>query len=389
MEGLRQVWANLWPVDCQTCGQPLEPGTPASLYVADLIVFGAANVHHSKCQRPEWSLSPRTSAARYLTWRSQAFLMPTKPYEDAARPILLVNPSLEQVTIEPRQDGQWRLSHRLWDTLGLRPSSLEFIDVTQPDPVPHASARVVRDFIEVQFKDYPDVWSCSIDRAVADAVHEQGGISLALTTAVNPEDPLSYFQFGHMLASGQLHLGWITVRGAENHAPLRQVSAPAALTTYVLHWSPDHATVGPLLASTVDHLDEDQAVEWAWQHIDAPWRGPAEAEGIPIEWQPVARDRHARFLLDPLSARMYFLRRHTDGWHLVQALARSDGGVPVVAASEPAMREWAESVIRLRAKANVVDWHTAPTTDSERFITMHGFAATPSDDTVRTSSDTE
>jgi hypothetical protein len=51
--GLTEIQANLWPVDCQTCGKPLG-GDPPSLVVHDLAGTAWAGLHHPACQSPRW-----------------------------------------------------------------------------------------------------------------------------------------------------------------------------------------------------------------------------------------------------------------------------------------------------------------------------------------------
>ncbi len=48
-DGVSEVAASLWPVDCQTCGQPLGSRPPA-LCVDDLVGFAMATLHHGRCR---------------------------------------------------------------------------------------------------------------------------------------------------------------------------------------------------------------------------------------------------------------------------------------------------------------------------------------------------
>ena len=95
--GLGELAAQLWPVDCQTCGRGLAPTRP-SLYVCDLGPLAFASLHHPGCQPPEWATSPQLSSGQHLSWTAQTFLLPAMAGERRDdRPVFLVNPSLEQV----------------------------------------------------------------------------------------------------------------------------------------------------------------------------------------------------------------------------------------------------------------------------------------------------
>jgi len=53
-DGLSDLSACLWAVDCQTCGRFLGDDPP-SLWVNDSIVFAVASLHHPGCQAPGWN----------------------------------------------------------------------------------------------------------------------------------------------------------------------------------------------------------------------------------------------------------------------------------------------------------------------------------------------
>jgi hypothetical protein len=48
-DGLAEVAVSLWPVDCQTCGEPLGPLAPA-LYIHDMGAIALASLHHEQCR---------------------------------------------------------------------------------------------------------------------------------------------------------------------------------------------------------------------------------------------------------------------------------------------------------------------------------------------------
>lgn len=101
-KGLAELTLNLWPQDCQTCGWELGQTRP-TVQVRDFIAFISANLHHARCQPAEWSTGPVlvSSPQRLLSHATQSLLLPTETgsgHRDD-RPVVLVNPSLEQVTL--------------------------------------------------------------------------------------------------------------------------------------------------------------------------------------------------------------------------------------------------------------------------------------------------
>ena len=59
--GVSEVAASLWPVDCQTCGQSLG-SRPPSLCVDDLVGFVMATLHHGRCRASEWNHQGRENS---------------------------------------------------------------------------------------------------------------------------------------------------------------------------------------------------------------------------------------------------------------------------------------------------------------------------------------
>ncbi|TDD79220.1 hypothetical protein E1293_24015 [Actinomadura darangshiensis] len=52
---LADLRANLWPVDCQTCGRPLGRWGKPSLEVRAQDGIATASLHHQRCRPPAWS----------------------------------------------------------------------------------------------------------------------------------------------------------------------------------------------------------------------------------------------------------------------------------------------------------------------------------------------
>ncbi len=123
---LHEWLTNLWPVACQTCGEPL--GTKADISadgpVDDTKVL--ISMHHSTC-RPSGITPPggpirmnrptSSFAAGYLT-RS-----PGKPRASDI-PVMVVNPSCEQLLLEQDNQGAWRnATLDEFTAIGLRPAT--------------------------------------------------------------------------------------------------------------------------------------------------------------------------------------------------------------------------------------------------------------------------
>jgi hypothetical protein len=51
---LKEVAASLWAQDCQSCGQALDPESPA-LCVDELSGCATAGLHHRRCRPPGWN----------------------------------------------------------------------------------------------------------------------------------------------------------------------------------------------------------------------------------------------------------------------------------------------------------------------------------------------
>lgn len=133
-DALERVWNNLWPVDCQTCGRPLASERP-TLHVADLVVVASASLHHRACRAPEWSKQPRFAGASHLSWKTNTLMLfgVSSTGERDDRPLMVVNPHLEQVPLAATETG-WDVATVLhFRRLGLRRPALTSLS-TPPLP---------------------------------------------------------------------------------------------------------------------------------------------------------------------------------------------------------------------------------------------------------------
>ncbi|WP_031172797.1 hypothetical protein [Streptosporangium roseum] len=144
--------ANLWPVDCQTCGRPLRDKPPA-LLVDDMIAFGIAALHHPACQASDWNDgTAHVSARGHLVSRRARVVLPPflRNRTPEPRPMLLINPGLETVMLELDDQQRWRAAvHQSFFDIGLRPPGNELVI---DRPLPDIIGQVTSDALAVRFK---------------------------------------------------------------------------------------------------------------------------------------------------------------------------------------------------------------------------------------------
>ncbi|WP_037824322.1 hypothetical protein [Streptomyces sp. NRRL B-1347] len=179
--------AGLWPVDCQSCGEPLGRWTAAALEVAADDGFAAASLHHPRCRRPGWQDRPSAAAAEQplLSWRAGCVLLPP-----GGVPTFLVNPSYECALLRRAADSGWRVA--TLDPFVLLGLVLDFPS-RRPPVVPALSAALDGDRISVDVRYDGAVlhaWhDVPIDAEIADAVRESGDVLVAVTTLLDVSKP--------------------------------------------------------------------------------------------------------------------------------------------------------------------------------------------------------
>lgn len=201
---LADLGVNLWPVDCQSCGEPLRRWSKPSLEVQAEDGFAAASLHHRRCRPPEWvdgELDARDR--RHLTWQAGCFLLPPGNV-----PIFLVNPSYEYAFLRESDDGQWRIATlEMFTALGF---ALEF--PSEPGPLlPSLSASLDRGRISVDVRHDDSVlhaWhGVPIPADISAVVHGWGDIMVAVTTLMDVRKPFTIEQIQLLLATGRVALG--------------------------------------------------------------------------------------------------------------------------------------------------------------------------------------
>jgi hypothetical protein len=221
-EGVAELTASLWPVDCQTCGRPLGMLPPA-LAVDDATAFAWASLHHKQCRAPGWNSGPviiQTAAG--VSHRSRLIIMPTQKSRRAARPdgampMMVVNPGMESVTLR-RDRGRWRPQFdSVFTDAGMVPPGRK---LRIRRPIRGATATLTPATARITLHDLPDdVYESDIgaENAADDPfrreITSQGGIMLAVTHIVDPaaDDGLGR-EIASAMREGRMLCGWVALR---------------------------------------------------------------------------------------------------------------------------------------------------------------------------------
>jgi hypothetical protein len=175
---------NLWPVACQTCGEPL--GTKADLCAdppGDTSVM--LSLHHSSC-RASGATPPATAMVRPTASFAAGYL-PATPGQPSIRdfPVMVINPSCEQLLLERDATGGWRnATLDEFIALGFRPP-----DGDLPPHVPRFRAALDGDQLTVTINpDTPDghTWTLTPPPHVRDLLRRRRGLAISVTTKALP-----------------------------------------------------------------------------------------------------------------------------------------------------------------------------------------------------------
>jgi hypothetical protein len=190
-DGLAEVRAQLYAVDCQTCGRPLGTGAPA-LVVDDMNEWAVAALHHRECRAAEWNdgTAIRASAGATISWcaESALFPVPTASGGRATCAMLIVNPSLEVLYLYPRAGG-WRPGyHAAFSGAGLAPSSGPAL-VLSGRNAPGVTARIGDAEIAAAFtQPAPEAEYSALAAPETVAAARAYGFLLVATHALDPSD---------------------------------------------------------------------------------------------------------------------------------------------------------------------------------------------------------
>ena len=185
-EGLARWVTNLWPVACQTCGEPL--GTKADIS-ADGPITGdrvLLSMHHSAC-RPSGITPPdgHVQMNRPTFSFGAGYLAAAETPGTHDFPVMVINPSCEQLLLEQDSEGGWRnATLDEFAELGLRPATGHF-----PPPTRQIRADLHDDHLTVTIRaDSPGghTWAISPPPHVREQLRHYRGFAISLTTKALP-----------------------------------------------------------------------------------------------------------------------------------------------------------------------------------------------------------
>ncbi len=185
LDSLQRWLPNLWPVTCQTCGEPL--GTKADLAVTDL-GSGAIwlSMHHSAC-RPSCVTAAEQAAPTNRPTSSFVAGYLAKPGRDprpADIPVLVVNPSCEQLLLQRDAASTWRnATLDEFALLGLRPASAKMPRRTRQI---HAGLRDGRLTVTTAGASPDHQWAIAPPPHVCDQLRRHHGFAISVTTKLLP-----------------------------------------------------------------------------------------------------------------------------------------------------------------------------------------------------------
>jgi hypothetical protein len=359
-DGLFDLAACLWPVDCQSCGRFLGDDPPV-LFIDDLAVQAIASLHHQRCRPPAWndSMTVIAGSGQYTTFVARMLLVPVINDHrfERAYPLMVVNPGLECVHLQRAQNGSWQLGHsQALAGAGLvQPGSELRLGVPADGLVTCLTELTVT--VVVQIPPFT-VYEAPADERILDRARALGGVLTVVTHRLNPGD-FTLDELGEALADPRTLAGWAGLHGTRHEPPRRRFRLRAEVL--VLHWNSDHLSVGKLVRQAPGRFTADSALSWAERVMGAG----------PLAWQPVHDDRpdEGWHTGEPYSGRQHVLRRHADGWKLVQAYSQASG-TTVETDNEAKAR--AAQVLKLQAGISGLTWQPGPSTPDS--VTWYGIA---------------
>lgn len=365
-QALHEVCAWLWAVDCQSCGRFLGDDPPA-LCVDDIGIFASASLHHQACRTPDWNDSGmfQNTHESHLSYITGLVMLPTNAAGTGHIPMLLLNPSLESVTIERDEQGRWQPRlNTAYTTAGLTPLPPAG---TVGAPITGAFARITQDSLAVSMKTPPHQSyevPATADALAAARRHE--GVVFGVTQTLHPGE-LTPASITQAMKGSEILVGRVALHGSAAHqapartAPRRYALREGEKATFVLQWSDRCMTVGKLLGHQTRPMNDRKARVWAARAIEAKARTDNLSCSL-IDWSPLHDDQPEEgwFTMDALQANMFRLCRMTDGWRLVHVYSRHGGNAHLE--SENEAKAWAFGVLEHQSGVGGLAWKTGPST---------------------------
>ncbi|WP_329260760.1 hypothetical protein OG417_25010 [Actinoallomurus sp. NBC_01490] len=185
--GLQHWITNLWPLACQTCSEPLGAKADISAdgpFEDDKILL---SMHHSGC-RPSGVTPPEGVKMSCPTSSFVAgYLSADDKPQDYDLPVMVINPSCEQLQLIPNSSGGWRnATLEVFTTLGFAPPDGNF-----PPTAREVEAEVSGDYLIVTVTGYlPDnhdhEWAIKAPEHVLHQIRRLEGIAVSLVTKALP-----------------------------------------------------------------------------------------------------------------------------------------------------------------------------------------------------------
>jgi hypothetical protein len=283
--------------------------------------------------------------------------------EVVLQPMYLLNPGLEAVYLERNDDEQWHVKlPNQFTAAGLVHDARQISE----RPIEEATVRLADDGVALTMENLPtQTYVCAADEAYREQVRARGGVMLIVTHALNPSIPLRGDDLLQVLDDHRTVAGWVPLAEVREKQPRRPApSNPAKTgTTYMLHRSPRHLAVGPLLGHNPATLSPEQAQQWAEQLIGCETM---------IGWDSTIGGEPASgwFNIDAISVAQYVLMQYPDGWRVLRALSRVAGGGG--AETDTEAKVWADKVVKFKDQVTGLQWAPGPTPDGA--ITLYAVA---------------
>lgn len=221
--GLEELSRNLWPGRCLSCGGDLAEAVPAVLVVAD-VVSVTATLHHPDCQQARWTRHRPELLDRYC---SSAASLTRVPFGDPARdpflPTMLVNPSLEQVSLAADEEGRYRAT----TVASYRPLGLDVPD----HGIPRSDSNEICSWLteeELVVRCHRQYWRIDLDSTHpwSAEIRNRGEVVLGISTALHPLELTNPEPIKRVLRDGDLATIVAPLNMTE---PPPQVTGPAAV----------------------------------------------------------------------------------------------------------------------------------------------------------------
>ncbi|MFJ8538800.1 serine protease [Streptomyces sp. NPDC093591] len=208
---VRRIMACLWTGDCMDCGYPLGDGVPA-LHVDEQSVMTTAGIYHfGICRYPGWNDSALVNivSGSGATWTTASLVAGYgTPHAFA---MVIVNPSLEQVSLEEDGSGGWRLAAPTMHApfAKLAPFDARNSLAIDPSNAPEG-ARLVGEELYVLVG--VTTWWVGLEDAIAAHVRQRGGFFLVVTHGLKASQQVDEANVMASLETPRTMGGWIKLK---------------------------------------------------------------------------------------------------------------------------------------------------------------------------------